>query len=252
MKTNLYINCFIFAICTFPRCSVNWDYPLNISKMNRNKKSLTITIFLFLFTVSLNAQINTWSTWINCGINYSTINTHNNALFEITPKYGINIGLEFPYSLNKHFSYVPEICIAQKGARLVELVPNPKAYFNDYNMKSTYIELPVSIKATIDFNNLSSFLKIGYYFDVNIWTNEVIKSGDTVAGMKSPNYHRPFDYGLQGGIGFEWKKKYSIQSRIYYGLYNLTNFYGPHEYYSNFVINLSVGYKFQKQNTPQK
>ena len=185
------------------------------------KKSFSIaTIFLFQFSIILNAQFKTWSTWRNFGINYSTINTHDNKLFEIKPKYGINIGLEFPYSLNKHFSFVPEVCITQKGARLVELVPNASAYFDDYNMWLAYLEMPVSLKTSIDYKNIVSFFKIDFYFDINIFTYSKKVSGDTVGVWNFlPYFNRPFDYGFQGGLGVGWNTKYSIQSRLYYGLY---------------------------------
>ena len=208
-------------------------------------KNIVLMFVLVLSCVTINAQLSVWG---NLGINHSTINTPNSKAFEITPKYGINVGLGFPYSFNKYFSIEPEINIAQKGARLVEETHSASAFFDDYNMKLTYLEIPVSLKTTIDCKNMTWFLKAGIYFDVNIWTNSVQKSHDVVGQIIGPNFDRPLDYGVQGGIGVELNKKISIQSRIYYGLYNLTNFYGPpNEYYSNYVINLSVGYKFQRK-----
>jgi len=68
-----------------------------------------------------NAQLNVWK---NYGINYSTINTPNHKDFKITPKFRINAGVAFQYSLNNNFSIEPEVNIAQKGARLVGITPN--------------------------------------------------------------------------------------------------------------------------------
>ena len=220
-------------------------YHKDFQNPSRSKLRVFWSCILFcLFSVNLNAQLDIWG---NVGMNYSTINTPNNEAFEITPKYGINIGVGFPYSFNKHFSIEPEANIAQKGARLVGIIPNASAFFDDYNMKLTYLEIPISLKTKIDYKNIACFFKAGVYFGVNIWTNSVQKSLDVVGHWRAPNFDRPFDYGLHGGIGFELNKKFSIQSRLYYGLNNLTNFYGPpNEYYSNFVINMSVGYKFQK------
>ena len=201
-----------------------------------------IIIYLFLCGVNLNAQFNVWG---NLGLNYSTFKTSNNDVFDITPKYGVNVGVGLPYSFNKYFSVEPEVNIAQKGARLVGMIPNASAYFDDYDIKLTYLEMPVSLKTMIEYKNVVYFLKGGFYFDVSIWTNEEIRSGNVVSHTKSPNIDRPFDYGLQGGIGVELNKKISVQSRLYYGLYNITNFYNSNEHYSNFAINLSVGYKFR-------
>jgi len=216
-----------------------------VSSQSRMSKRITVLIFLFL-PLTLNAQFKTWSNWINFGINYSTINTHDNKLFEITPKYGINIGLEYPYSFNKHFFFVPEVCIAQKGAKLVGIPPNGTKYFDEYNMKLTYIEMPVSLKTSIDYKNVACFLKTGFYFGINLWTNSVNKGGSTVGVIKSPNFNKPFDYGIQGGIGFELYEKFNIQSRLYYGFYDSGGGkrFGD-VYYLNFAINFSVGYKFK-------
>ena len=111
----------------------------------------------------------------------------------------------------------------------------------------SYLELPVSLRTTIDYNNTAFFFKIGYYLDINIWKNSVQKSGCTVGHWIGPYFYRPFDHGIQGGVGVELNEKISIQSRLYYGLYNITNFYNSNEFYSNYVINLSVGYKFKKK-----
>jgi len=201
-------------------------------------------IFLVLFSFNLNAQLNVWK---NFGINYSTINTPNHKTFNITPKYGINAGVAFPNSFNKFFAIEPEVNIAQKGAILVGKNFEASRYFDEYNIKSTYLELPVSLRTTIGYKNVAYLLKIGYYLDINIWTNSVIKSGSTVGHLVGPNFLRPFDHGIQGGIGVEINKKISIQGRLFYGLYNITNFYNSNEFYSNYVINLSVGYKFKKK-----
>ena len=216
------------------------------SKISKLSKMAIVVILAMLFVDIANAQLSIGG---NLGINYSTINTHDNKVFDIIPKYGINIGVEFPCSFNKHFSIVPEVCIAQKGARLVSKTSSSSAFFDYYNMKLTYLEVPISLKTSIDCKNMTCFFKAGLYFNINVWTNSEEKGGCMVFIMEAPNYDRPFDYGLQGGIGVELNKKFNIQSRVYYGLYNLTNFYGPpNEYYANFVINLSVGYKFQKKS----
>ncbi len=207
--------------------------------MNRN---ILPTIFLLFINCSLFAQLNVWG---NLGINYSIINTHSNKEFDITPKYGINLGIALPFSFNNYFAVEPEVCIAQKGAALVNKTYTASDFFDSYDMKFTYIEIPVSLKASITYKQMSCFIKGGFYLDCKIWEKSENIGGCTVALCNNPNFHRPFDYGFQGGIGIELFKKFSLQSRLYCGLYDILGYKNSDEYYSNVAVNFSLGYKFK-------
>lgn len=177
------------------------------------KKILTSMALLGLigFTTT-QAQSTDASFGIKGGANFSNLYVDdvddNNVLA------GFNLGVFVNMPLNEAVSIQPEFLYSQKGAKL--------AYDNalatgEAKFRLNYLEVPVLLKLNLTPNfNLHAGPYVAYLIDSKV-TNETNGGAfDFEQNIDNDDLNK-FDYGLSGGIGFDFSSV-SIGARYNYGL----------------------------------
>lgn len=186
---------------------------------------------------------------INGGMNFAEVsflhndkNSNSRYLGSLSMKEGVRFGVTGRYIAQKHFGVQMEVNYVQAGWQ--EKFRDETLLNNDVDVKGLklsreldYIEVP--LLAHIYFGN-----KFRYYFNVgpklmfltsmkelksNLTYDETLSEIFRVNGMDDPRieedpYCRKVDYGITGGVGFEypiWKTRVTIEGRYSYGFEDL-------------------------------
>lgn len=174
------------------------------------------TIFFFLlfalFLKSLNAQyIGTKG-----GVNISTFYS-NDVLMEYSPSFGINSSVFYKKTFFSFLSIRPELGFYQKGSQL---------YIN--NVKSTitfnYSQMGFDVQLQAP--------QVPFYVFGNIYGNYLMSGesktlNDTTILSIGKNYYLPYDYGIAGGVGFNFDFPFFsifIEGKYEFGLFDFNDY----------------------------
>ncbi|MCK0161695.1 porin family protein [Allomuricauda sp. F6463D] len=206
-------------------------------------KKISLLIAL-LICVTASAQLdNTFG--IKAGTNYSQYTTDFDTYKR---KIGYYVGGFFNISISDKTSIRPELLLANQGTKTSIEINND---FNGgapviaegeivTNINQLMILLPVNFRVElIDRLHLELGLQAGYVVKIQ----EVLKKVPYDPSLEGERTKYPlseldrFDFGLNGGLGFDLTDKLELNARYSLGLIELNNFY------KTSVISFGLGFK---------
>jgi len=150
---------------------------------------------------------------IKGGVNLS--NLYVDDVKDENMKVGINIGLFSKIPLTRGFSIQPELLYSNKGSKLT--YDNIIAGQGEYRFNLNYVEMPVLAVFNLSKNiNIHAGPYVSYLTSANVKDLKSDGTENKVTDLKADNFHR-FDYGLAGGIGFDFQN-FTLGARYNYGL----------------------------------
>lgn len=232
----------------------------------KNKKSL-LSLLLFVLINTINLASAQTKIGITAGLNFSKMriedengNTENTQAIP-----GIVIGLTVDIPVINDFFVQPAILYARKGFK--QETGGFYGSTDNFKVKADYLEVPVNVlykpqlgsghlllgagpyigygtggKWKSDDDAVFDDMVIGNKGDV-IFRNDASEGGD----MASYTYGRPFDYGANFLLGYEFLNHLSLQFNARVGLANLQPEFGgfqPEGKLKNSSLGISLGYKF--------
>ncbi|PZR25852.1 MAG: porin family protein [Azospira oryzae] len=184
------------------------------------KSALVILLFAFVLPFNpLKAQSNdkTWSIGVEGGANFSKL---GNDASDSDLKPGLLLGGNLTYSIRNTYGFTGKLLYSQKG---VQETTNGVTYKSTLN----YIEVPVV--ARIFFNRNGNFrpnLFAGPSLGFLTGASNKTGSADRVKLDNYKNTFKTFDFGLTGGIGFNYEMMNDIwlliDARYTHGLTDIT------------------------------
>lgn len=213
-------------------------------------KKLFLTGFAFVAFLNvtnaqteISSQTPNASVGIKGGVNFTNLYTEdvddNNILTSF------NLGLYANLPLSKAVSLQPEFNFSRKGA---ELVYDNAFVSGTSRLKLNYLEMPLLLKLNVTPNfNLHFGPYVAYLIDGKA-TNETDNGTFNFEDNISNDDLNKFDYGLSGGIGFDFEAA-SIGIRYNYGLQTIgkeQNFGGTTYTFpdaKNSALSLYVGFR---------
>jgi len=182
-------------------------------------KLRVIAVFAFVFGIysaTLQAQTNEGSSGaqfgVKGGVNFSNLYTEevkdNNVLTSF------NVGVFATLPINNFLAIQSELLYSRKGAKL--------EYDNAFTVGSAkfqlnYIEVPVLLRVNITNNlNIHAGPYFAYLIDAQVKNESDSGNFDFEESYNNDDFNK-FDYGLAGGIGFDFES-FGIGARYNYGL----------------------------------
>ncbi|MCK0205058.1 porin family protein [Ornithobacterium rhinotracheale] len=168
---------------------------------------------------------------VKAGLDYSRI---KNIHAESGSRLGLNAGVfaMIPVSYGDEFYIQPEINYAQKGEK--NDVPGSKKEVYSLN----YIDVPVLFKAYFSERNTDFFGLFGPQFSFLI--SDKVKNPLNTESLDEK--YNKFDFGLVGGLGFSYLRKWEVDARLSYGFIDTVK--NQKETNNNVVASLSFSYVF--------
>jgi hypothetical protein len=196
-----------------------------------------IALFIFLwFGNGMYSQTNTfapeWAFGVNGGLTFSKVSFNSYINVPQIQFRQFSGGLVVRYISESHFGILGELNYSQRGWK----ERTDTVYLNRYARSLAYLELP--IMSHIYFNlgksvrlifNLGP--QVGYYISEKEIEREIIDFKQDINDPDKPSYYdisvqHPFDYGLKGTMGFEFRTQTGsiiLDGRYYFGLSDIFN-----------------------------
>ncbi len=218
------------------------------------KNYLSLIVLLIITTASY-AQI----FGIKAGVNLSTMSLKDNNGnysddFKMNPGFHVGVTGEFP--LTEIFSFETGLLLSTKGLKInqVEDIPLGPTTVLKGKMNLLYLDIPFTAKAYFDIGSTKIYGLFGPYLGMGVSGKnkyEITGEGETRTGEKNiswgseENDYKRLDYGLTAGSGVEIK---SIQIGLFYslGLANISNQSVNGRKFSNRILGITVGYRFNQ------
>ncbi|HTM65199.1 MAG TPA: porin family protein [Flavipsychrobacter sp.] len=192
----------------------------------KSAASIATIVLLMAFSARSSAQTSKFGISINSLITNFNYGSANNSLQPYKKNFsGLQAGFTYQLGITPGFSVVPELYFAMKGGTLKENNPltNGKSTLRLYS-----IELPVL--ARVHFHDL--YLNAGPYAGYNIGgrlkidgTENTPETTSKISFGNSSGDFRRWDFGLQAGAGYNFKRKRStltVDVRYGYGLVSIS------------------------------
>jgi len=153
---------------------------------------------------------------IKAGVNLSNLYIDN--VEDENMKVGLNAGVFAKIPLTKGFSIQPELLDSSKGTKAT--YDNILVGQGEYRFNLNYVELPVLAVINLSKNiNIHAGPYVSYLAAANIKDLDSDGTEHNVTDLKADNFNR-FDYGLAGGIGFDFQN-FTVGARYNYGLHDV-------------------------------
>ena len=180
-------------------------------------KKLSLFVFVFVFsliTAQLKAQVKFGP---KAGLNLTEMSLKSGDLsYNPSTVAGFHVGFILETRINKHFYLQPGIFYSTKGS-------NYKIGMENVSISPDYIEIPVNFLWKINLKGTAKLLiYTGPYFAAGIAGSYNINGNSKKIkfGTSASDDLKPFDYGLNFGVGFEIHH-FQITGQYGYGLMNL-------------------------------
>jgi hypothetical protein len=204
---------------------------------------------------------------VQAGMNFSNVRITDqhgkHANTQSIPR--IRIGLTADFRMAGNLYVQPAIIYSEKGFKQESGGYNGSA--NNFRVKATYLELPITLIYKPQFGNLGFLIGAGLYGAYGTGGNwksnsgvliddmQIGSEGDVIfrndgfegGSLESYTYGRPIDYGAIFLLGHQIMRQLSVQVQAQVGLANLTPAYGdfqPEDKLKNSNIAVSLGYSF--------
>ncbi|MDP4272056.1 MAG: porin family protein [Bacteroidota bacterium] len=226
------------------------------------------TIFLILLSM-LSVYSFAQRFGVKAGINLASFYGDDSKGAKSIPGYHIGGVVEFP--VNYDFSIQTELLLSKKGAKYAGILSsygdipdiNDGIRDYDYSDKPLYIEVPINAVFNFDSWTGRIVIAVGPYFAIGVGGKRTYES--TLNGKKTTksfnlysremlNYYpwynyKQVDYGIGANVGYEFASKVFANIGTSIGLSNINNAdvgINPNPDLKNFVLTLSIGYKFRQ------
>lgn len=210
------------------------------------KNIFRIFVLTFMF-IAINGNLSAQKLYVKGGLNFSNMlfKADDETLsddFKSRTAYHVGLAAEFPIS--KIYSFETGLLLSAKGFKMSE---------GDFESKMnlTYLDIPLTAKATFDVGSVKVFGLFGPYvgiglsgkskFTENDGENETIEK-DVNWGSDDDSDMKRLDFGLTAGAGIEIKA-FQIGLNYSLGLANL-NPESDDMTLKNRVLGISVAYRF--------
>ncbi len=202
----------------------------------------TCLFIALLTTITTSAQLDN-SFGIKAGTNYSQFIGDSDDIYK--GKIGYYVGGYFNIGLSDKLSLRPELMMVNQGTKFSRSVPyglGPD--LNNENMESNLNDLSILIPVTFRYELVGRlFLELGPQVGYLVKRTEVFKKtpfDSSVEGAKSKyplSQFDRFDFGLNGGLGFDLTDRLELNARYSWGLIELD------DHYKTSVVSLGLGFK---------
>jgi len=176
------------------------------AKLLDMKKIFLVGILSILFVGISFAQTRIG---ITAGLNVSNIIVSGSeAKVSYDYKAGFQAGVVADFGITNNFSVIPELLFSQRGCKFKDL---------DMSMTLNYLQLPVNLAYKFDVGYGSKlFIFAGPYIGYGISASDDFKFGS------GDNEIKPFDFGVTGGIGYQFERVF-FKLQCNPGLLNMNN-----------------------------
>ena len=201
------------------------------------KKIILLIIINTLYIAHSAAQQPEYAIGVRGGTTWSYV-WFNPTTSQPTLPLTLHAGTQFRFISEKHFGIKLELNYAQRGFQT-----------NNTHRRLDYIELPFLTHITFGQKLFRFVIDFGPQISYQIKDNQPTTTTQPPLTSTIKNH---FDYGLIGGLGFEFNTKtgiYTIDTRYHFGLNNILG-NSATEYYTNSTnqnITLSIAYLFPLQ-----
>jgi hypothetical protein len=210
-------------------------------------KKIFLTLVLCSFVGVIFAQGTKFG--VTAGLNVSRFDASDDEGIDFGFKAGFQVGVLLDYAITPSLSIIPELNYSQKGVKLsfTEIIGKV-----DWNVTLNYLTLPVNVAYKFDLSmNQKLIVFAGPYLGYGLSTSNKIKVGgievnadefgDTFKFGSNDDELKPFDYGLNAGVGYQYS---SIFFKLQYnvGLANMIR--EDNESLKNSNLAVTVGYLF--------
>lgn len=211
---------------------------------------------LCLFALQAQAQVRggiragyNSATWGGDAVSSFSELMENAGAVEVRMKPGFHAGAYLQLPLGNVVSLEPGIYYSQKGTEITQTFLNnswikPRATVTN---NAHYIEMPVLMRLHLGPGfQLYAGPQVGYLMQNKIKAEAGILGASYEYNTEFDPGLRKFDFGLAGGIGYEFAPGINLQAGYEYGLSSLDKGSSNVEAY-NRVIKVSLGYTFGKK-----
>jgi len=150
---------------------------------------------------------------------------------------GLQAGVSYQIGITPMFSIVPELYYAMKGGTLASKNP---ITINKSTLRLNTLELPVLARVHFDQFHINAGPYVAYTLSARLKTEGSATIPETKVSVPvGINGLNRWDYGLQAGVGYDFRFKkvtLALDARYSYGIANLSE--GVERY--NRVFNLSL------------
>lgn len=216
------------------------------------KKCSIILSLLLLPALPVMAQI---ELGVRGGAIYSSMVQKVDGRAEAHSRFGYSLALISDIYIWNEFSLRPEVAFVQQGGgfqreRPIYCVttPCPSGITSLFEYRYYSIQVPVNICYTFKFSNIDVNLFGGPFADFSLFGKEKEGewNGDISFGTKETDGLKPFDMGLNVGLGAEYSNIFcSISAACGFLDRNISTTESPASVYQNNVT-FSLGYYFHK------
>ncbi len=216
-------------------------------------KKLVCSVLLCL-SLSTFGQIKKKSIGFKIGVNISTV-VGENLLDEVESKGGLNLGVLYEIPFTEKFSIQPEVNYSSQGGKLVlDGFINSFGSEPNYHQVSKnylkYINIPVMLKYCMnEAFSLCLGPQLGILISAKNETEDTYSSFGEEPSVTKETFEKDvkglyndIDFGLNFGLGYEFKKHYLLDARYNLGLTSI-NALGNGSI-RNSVFQISAGYRF--------
>ena len=190
-------------------------------------------VFFLCFGNRAISQTNTftpeWAYGVNGGITLSKVGFNSSVSVPQDLFKQFSGGITARYISENHFGIQVELNYSQRGWK----ERTDTVHLNSYTRSVSYLEVPVMTHLYFNLGKRVRLIfnlgpQIGYYIGEKEIERNIIEMPDSETG--TPYYdisiQHPFDYGLKGVMGFEFRTKAGsiiLDGRYYFGLSDIFN-----------------------------
>ena len=173
----------------------------------------------------------------------------NAGAMEINMKPGFHVGAYVQLPLTNGLSLEPGVYYSQKGVEVSQTFMSssfikPRATITD---NAHYVEMPVLLRAHLGPGfQIYAGPQVGYLVENRIRAEAGLFGASYEYNTSADPGLRKFDFGLAGGLGYEFAGGVNLQAGYEYGLSTLDEGRSNVDAY-NRVIKVSLGYTFGKK-----
>ncbi len=216
-----------------------------------------VKIAFVIVAIALSTEMFAQNFGLRAGFNASTFaETDENGVnvndYLFKPGFHAGVSAEFP--LSNVFSLESDLLLSTKGFRLYEdYTILGQNIINEGHLNLYYLDIPFTVKATLNLGNLGIYGKAGPYIGVGLsGTSEYSTTVNGLSYTIEPDINwgtgenddfRRLDYGLVVGTGID-VSAFQIGFNYAIGLANIVADNDEGSRINNHVYSLSIGYFF--------
>lgn len=223
------------------------------------------TLLIFALMLAMTSEGYSQIFGVKGGLNLANMLVKDEGKIDTKMITGFNLGATAEFPITEMFSFETGLQLSTKGTKRTINLSSHNDYIYEYKAKLTYLDIPLTAKATFDVSGVKLYGVFGPYIGIGLggqtyedgegtkikWgsyqgTDELdFDDNGNLIYDESDDFKR-LDYGLIIGAGVELK---AIQIGLTYGLglANISPDTSDGIKVSNRVLGISVGYRFGKK-----